>query len=503
METSKKVKKSKILSLAVIFLLMSVSVFAFRVSPVKFDLTIPRGKSQVLTLNFTGSKGSTVENVTLYPTDISMLRNGNTKFIRRLEFEHSAVPWVSFDRENMRIIGTEKKQFDFEIHVPRNATPGEYYVAIINEPLERSTIKVKDEPLKIQMRSRVAIVIVLNVPGRNYKKEGSILESKVKEENGKINITSTFENEGNIHLDVTGKAIIRSKNGRTSYGEVALRKTGAQPNKKQFVFPKNLLDFHGAINKKLPAGDYVVDISFDYGYDFKKAKDQAFFTVERGAGVKESDMNFISVKPEKLRIALSKGMFRTKTMEISSFYGENMKISTEIEEEWLKISPSTIILRPGQKRTIKVIIKVPDDFEEKLSGKIVFNPEKGKSIEMPVKIMSHQLFKEVKIEEAKEKERKEAQEESKNSFEIEKKQKEKPSDKEKAESLKEDNGSLEVQKKNPQNPSKMKGGEAKEKEVKERSNDYTFFILVGLMLIALFLLIVLLKKIVASKRKEK
>jgi len=502
MKTSKKVKKSKILSLVVIFLLMSVSAFAFKATPVKFNSTIPKGKSQTLTLNFTGSKGSKAENLLIYPTDISMLRSGALQFCRRPEFNHSAVSWVSFDEEKMRLIGTEKKQLEFEIKVPRNATPGEYYVAIMNEPIEFINVKAENKPFMLKIKSRVAIVIIINVPGRNYEKKGDVFESKVKKDDGKIQIVSTFENQGNIHLNVTGKATIRSKDGRINFGEVGLSKISGKPGKEQFVFPKNLIDFHGTLDKKLPRGEYVVDISFDYGYDFKKAKDKVFFSIERGAEIDESKMNFISVQPEKLQVGLAKGMFRTKLIEVSSVYSENMKVSAEIEGDWLKVSPSTMTLRPAQKRTVKAIIKVPDDFEKRLSGKITFNPEKGKSIEIPVEIMTDKLLAEVK--------KKEAERKAEEKLEEPEKKVEEKRSAEKQEKISEKENSSETEKtknvseKEEDTPEKQKEvsqkiSEMKEKKVKDKDNDNnnnnSFIIIAGILVsVLVFLLIVLLKK---------
>jgi len=500
MKTSKKRKKVKNLTRTVIFLLAVLSAFAFKASPVKFNLTIPKGKSQTLTLNFTGSKGSEAENLLIYPTDISMLRTGVLQFRRRPEFKHSAVSWVSFDEKKMRLIGTEKKQIEFEINVPRNATPGEYYVAIMSEPTEFTNVKSENKPFMLKMKSRVAIVIIINVPGRNYKKEGDVFESKVKKDDGKIQIVSTFENQGNIHLNVTGKATIRSKDGRINFGEVGLSKISGKPGKEQFVFPKNLIDFHGTLDKKLPRGEYVVDISFDYGYDFKKAKDKVFFSIERGAEIDESKMNFISVQPEKLQVGLAKGMFRTKLIEVSSVYSENMKVSVEIEGDWLKVSPSIMTLRPAQKRTVKAIIKVPDDFEKRLSGKITFNPEKGKSIEIPVEIMTDELLAEVKKKEAERKAEEKLEEpekkvEEKRSAEKQEKisEKENSSETEKTKNVSEkEEDTLEKQKEVSQKVSEMQ-----EKKVKDKDNDnnISFIIIAGILVsVLVFLLIVLLKK---------
>jgi len=73
-------------------------------------------------------------------------------------------------------------------------------------------------------------------------------------------VTSTFHNAGNIHLDVSGVAVIRSKDRRISFGQVKLMAVGSQ-KEEAFIFPGNLRDFVGVLERPLPQGEYIVDVN--------------------------------------------------------------------------------------------------------------------------------------------------------------------------------------------------------------------------------------------------
>jgi len=157
---------------------------------------VPRGQTAELVLNLTGSKGTGREYLLVFPTDISMERNGTLNFNRLENFEHSAVPWIKLEQTKIALLEKQKKELKFKISVPRRAKPGEYYAVIMVEPTEFTDVRAKDKPFLIHMKSRIAVVIVIDVPGRIYEKKGESVFVKAEEVNGKIKVTSTFHNAG-------------------------------------------------------------------------------------------------------------------------------------------------------------------------------------------------------------------------------------------------------------------------------------------------------------------
>jgi len=286
----------------------------------------------------------------------------------------------------------QSKELKFKISVPRTAEPGEYYSVIMCEPTEFTSSRFKDKPAVLKMKSRIAVVFVIDVPGRIYEKKGEAISAKAEEADGKIKITSTFKNAGNIHLDVSGIATIRSDDGRTTFGQVKLSSPGRESKEKEFVFPNSVLDFTGSLDRPLPKGEYIVDVAFDYGYKFRKAREKANFSIDREINVDESGMELLSVEPEEIKIELSEGAFRVKPIKLVNVDYRTLRVFTETEGEWLKVAPSEFTLRPGGSKVLKAVLSIPKDEKEKRIGEIVFKPDKGKFIRIPVVVTRPELL---------------------------------------------------------------------------------------------------------------
>ena len=153
----------RLLVLTVLLIISAIEVLAVKVGPVRFDISVERGTSKTFNLNVIGSKGEYTQNLSIYPSDLSMARNGALSFDIK-EKENSAVKWIEVSQKDLTLFEEEKKNVSFSISVPYNAEPGEYYAVIMVEPKEYKSVKSKDHPFGVKMRSRVAVVIVLNVP---------------------------------------------------------------------------------------------------------------------------------------------------------------------------------------------------------------------------------------------------------------------------------------------------------------------------------------------------
>jgi len=377
----------KILVIVVLLLLSFGSVNAFRVSPVRLDLEIPRGQTKEITLNLLGSKGVKVENLIVFVTDISMERNGTLKFDRLEGFKHSAVPWFKFEQKEFRLLERQSKELKLKIMVPRTAEPGEYYSVLMCEPTEFTSLRLEDKLAVLKMKSRVAVVFVIDVPGRIYEKKGEAISAKVEEIDGKIKITSSFRNAGNIHLDVSSIAVIQNDDGRTTFGQIKLSSSGRESKEKEFVFPSSVLDFTGILDKPLPMGKYTVDVVFDYGYKFRKTRKKANFSINRETNVDESEIELLSVEPKEIKIELSEGAFRVKPIKIVNVDCRTLRVFVETEDEWLNVTPSELTLKPGEKKVLKAVLSIPRDKKDKRVGEIVFKLDRGKIIKIPVVVM--------------------------------------------------------------------------------------------------------------------
>lgn len=379
--------KNKIV-LAMVFLCLIIfgSLQAFRVTPVRLDLTIPRGTTQEIVIELLGSRGAGIEHLLVYPTDISMDRRGGLVFDRMEGSKNSAVPWIKLEEKTISLLEQQKKDLKFKISVPFQADPGEYYAVIMVEPTEFTNIRVKDKPLMLQMKSRIAVVIVIDVPGRIYEKKGEALEVKVEQaSDSELKIVSSFRNAGNIHLDVVAVAAIRGKDGRTTFGQVKLIALNSS-KEEAFIFPGNTRDFEGILDRALPAGEYLIDVAFDYGYKFRKARLSSVFSIIRSVPVDESKAEFLAVEPRQAEIQIPLGALRTQIIKITNTDYRPISIGVS-SDDWVKVIPQSFELKPGEVKKIQAIVSVSEYKEPKKETRIIIKPDRGLPIEIKFSVI--------------------------------------------------------------------------------------------------------------------
>lgn len=357
-------------------------VYGAKVSPVRFDLSIARGTSQELSLNLFGSKGFPNQDLIIYPTDLFMSRTGALSFEGR-ESKISAVKWIKMETSKLSVLENQTKEVKFTISIPSNASPGEYYAVIMVEPENSLEFRDKKDPIKLNMKTRIAVVVVLEVPGRTFLKKGEVYEVKVAETDTVIKIISSFKNSGNIHLDVLADATIKSADGKTSFGKFELT-APSSAQKAAFVFPDAIRDFEGSLKRQLPAGEYLADVSYDYGYKFNKAHQTQKFTIKRDALLDETKAEFLSLKTKEISQVIPEGAKRNQVITVTNI--DYRPLSLVIESaDWLNITPKNLVLKPGEVRNLMLNISVSEyDKSGRKESTITFAPNRGLSSEMDI-----------------------------------------------------------------------------------------------------------------------
>ncbi len=374
--------KRKILFCLTLILFISYA-YAVKVSPVRFDMTIARGVSQEFVINLTGTKGSYNQDLLIYPSDLFMSRVGTLSFDTIVGNKNSAINWIKMENNKISLLEDQAKEIKFKVSIPSNATPGEYYAVIMVEPDKFTKIKDEKNPYAFKMKTRVAVVVVLDVPGRAYEKKGEVTEVKILETDSIVKIASTFKNTGDIHLDVVAEAIIRSADGRVNFGKFDLGALSSS-KKEAFIFPDAMRDFEGALRRQLPTGDYMAEVSYNYGYDFKKAKQIEKFSVKRKISLNENSNEFLSLKNEELRLLIPKGGRRTQVVTVTNtdYRVLNVDIASS---DWVQATPSILNLKPGEVRNVMLTISATDyDLSQEKETTLSFKTDRGKSAEMKV-----------------------------------------------------------------------------------------------------------------------
>jgi hypothetical protein len=360
---------------------------AAKVAPVKFELSIPRGQTQEFVLNLMGSVGEKNQNLVIYPSDFSMARNGALCFDLIKDSKNSAVKWIKINENKLTLVESQEKKVVFKISVPFEAVPGEYYAVVMVEP--ESFTKIKDtgnKPVVLKMKTRVAVVITIEVPGRIYEKKGEVSEIRILETEKLVKITSAFSNTSDIHLDVSGKAIIRSVDSRINYGEFPIRALSSSKDE-AFIFPKSVRDFEGSLDRQLPSGEYLVEVIYSYG-DMKKSKKIEKFSINRKVSVNEKDNEFLSLKNKEFNLYIPSNGRRTQVVSLTNTDYRDLNIDVVIPDDWVKVIPNKLVLKPGEVRNIMFTLSASgyDEKSQMKESTVCFKTDRGKPSDLKFRI---------------------------------------------------------------------------------------------------------------------
>jgi len=403
-------------NIVLLFFCLSLANFAnaFKVSPVKLELTIPKGQSRNVALTLYGTKGTNVENLLVYPTDLSISKTGVYAFKKIDDSKFSAASWIKLDEARFTLNEGQKKELKFKISVPLDTKPGEYYSIVMIEPVSATKIEVKDKPMAVYFKARIYVAIILNVPGRIYEKNGQVtsaemipiskeLVQEVKNETIKDSykdshqlfyalpnfeqftektlIVSTFRNLGNSHLFVSGVAIVRSEDGRTSFGQIKLLAMGNSKDE-TFTFPGDERNFIGVWDKKLPKGKYVADVTFDYGNKVRKATSRSTFSITREVSINENEAEFLVVE-KKVDIQVPVGALRTKVVKISNSDYRLINV-TFVSDSWVRVEPQSLAIGSGQSKDVKLIVS--NDGKSPKKTTIIVKSDRGLASEIVLSV---------------------------------------------------------------------------------------------------------------------
>jgi hypothetical protein len=391
---------------------------AFKVSPVKLELSIPRGQTRDVVLTLNGTSGTSVENLIVYPTDLSISKTGVYTFQRNENSKFSAAPWVKFSDMKISLTETQKKELKFKISVPLNANPGEYYSILMIEPEKDTRMRSKEKPMAMDYKVRIGVVLILDVPGRIYQKTGKALSTEmipvtpelikqVKAEAlgakydskhelfyaltdfekmaNKTLILGSFQNLGNTHLYVSGAATIRSRDGRTSFGQAKLIAMGSEKDQ-VFAFPGDERYFYGVWDKPLPKGQYLCDALYDYGNKVAKAASSSGFSVLRDFQADESKNEFLSLEPKSLEMVVPSGALRTKVLKVSNTDNRPLNVSVTTSVPEVVVEPNSFTLQPGESKNVKATITISAYAKPVMDARVIFTPDRGLKSEIKLSL---------------------------------------------------------------------------------------------------------------------
>jgi len=244
----------------------SSSANGYRVSPVRTDLTIKPGSSEVVSV-LVQNVSASVENLQVItndfqpPTDESgnpaLLLNGATAP------QHSLKQFVILPEQTFTLKPNQQQAVDVTIKIPAGTAGGGYYGAIRFAPAGLSGSK------NVNLSASVASLVLVTVPG-NLVEKLSIKTFGVSQNQSlaprhiffsakHLRALVSFKNTGNVQEQPFGKVVL--KRGSSTLQTQAVNASDSPGN----VLPDSARRFTVTLNKVGWFGKYKAEGNFGYG----------------------------------------------------------------------------------------------------------------------------------------------------------------------------------------------------------------------------------------------
>lgn len=235
----------------------------FRISPVRSELTIEKGKNQTLTV--------TIEN----PTDVATVakpivndfvaseqENGEPRLILD---DNAPLPKNDFkklvsDIPDVPLGPKEKKDIPVVISIPSDASSGGYYGAIRFAP------GVPGQQSNVGLTASVGTIVLVRVPGNLTERLDLVQLSASKNgkaksffTSGSVSVLLRLKNSGDIHVQPYGKVLVKNMFGKI-VDQYEVNNTQPRNN----ILPGSTRRFDDPTKYKHWLGRYTIETNLGY-----------------------------------------------------------------------------------------------------------------------------------------------------------------------------------------------------------------------------------------------
>lgn len=171
---------------------------SFGASPLRYQVAMQPGETRTFTLTvfLPGSSDMSPERFRVYTSDWWHDRKGNTVYASPGTIDRSAAAWIShISPREFDVYPSDKKVIRFTVQVPKDASPGGHWGAILVER-QPHPLSVQTEQLIFWTRIAAALYVDVGNLQRNIK--------FVNLEASRDRATLSLRNTGNVQLRVEG-----------------------------------------------------------------------------------------------------------------------------------------------------------------------------------------------------------------------------------------------------------------------------------------------------------
>lgn len=337
-------------------------------------------------------------------------------------YDRGCADWINLTPEEFSLGPLETKSVLVKIRAPKESN-GSYFSILSARLKELQTIELpgadkgESPPSMLKFKVSVGSVLFLTVRGSNNKAVlqpdtvilepgggGSDLDQLVL---GDVSadrwvVKVPVHNTGNIYTLASGGISIWDENNQ-------LISRAALEAGKGFVIPEKERTFIATGEKPLSNGSYLIRVNL-HSKDSRSMTASFTFTVMNGVaytGTQSEEIGALLASSSPgfnlgtriLSFEASPGATTTKGIVISSYSKDSLRITNRVIDwrvdevkgrvklvkddpsnldrssvSWVSISPDTIVIPPGRKKSVKVKFQPPDDIEGEYYSAILFQP---------------------------------------------------------------------------------------------------------------------------------
>lgn len=365
-----------------LFLFFLINQGEFSISPLYFEISAPAGSRKKVVISVINETYTERVKLLLKRADIIEKEDGTYKPVEIGKGVPSCANWLKFKDSIIELAPQSGKEIEVFIEIPSGVKGGRYGAI---------TFETQPSPEERKYRTKVPVFFEIKIKPET-KPKINITDIKIYENPEKlprfmfmgkfkdaIAILVTTKNEGDIHAVVKGSLILRDKKTGRKIKEFPLG------GGRGIILPNTTVDLASVIKRPSP-GEYIVDVVLHYG-TLTPAKASANFTITAKKIEKEkfstSEVILLSIKPEFIELPILPNAFRIRTLMLENQETTEVKINAEIKEilndekgdlfssdtigypysatTWIEMEESEFILKPNEKKVLKLKIKVPSE----------------------------------------------------------------------------------------------------------------------------------------------
>lgn len=235
----------------------------FRVSPVRSELTIDKGKSQTISVSVENPSSVAVSAKAVVNDFVASDDESGTP---RLILDNNAPSPKNSFRDlvqaipDVQLAGGERKDVSVKITVPSTASSGGYYGAIRFLPANNTNTSI------VGLTASVGTIVLVTVPGNLTQKLDLVQLSAAQNKkpksfitSGNVEVLTRLKNSGDIHVQPFGRVNVKNMFGKT-VASYEFNNNDPRAN----ILPGSTRKFDDPLGKKTLFGRYTIEANLGY-----------------------------------------------------------------------------------------------------------------------------------------------------------------------------------------------------------------------------------------------